>query len=81
MAGCGNGTAGMTPFNYGNMNLGFLETWANSHFGDACELISNRNGRPWKRVAPGTKFLDTGPEGSFDRSLVYPTHKRTVPRG
>ena len=65
---------GMTPFNYGNMNLGFLETWANSHFGDACELISNRNGRPWKRVAPGTKFLDTGPEGSFDRSLVYPTH-------
>lgn len=72
---------GMTPFNYGNMNLGFLENWAHVRYGDACELICNRDGGPWKRVAPGRMFLDTGPEGAFDRSLAYPTHNAPIQVG
>ncbi|MBW3599681.1 MAG: hypothetical protein KY475_20725 [Planctomycetes bacterium] len=71
---------GMTPFNYGNLNLGFLEKWPNAGFGATCELISNRDADPWKwqRVAPGTPFLDIGPEGAFDRTLIYPTRNAPI---
>ncbi len=69
---------GITPFNYGNLNLGFLEKWCNAGFGNTCELICNRDGQPWKRVAPGTPFLDIGPEGAFDRILIYPTHNPPI---
>ena len=65
---------GMTPFNYGNLNLGLLEKWNNAGFGNTCELICNRDGQTWQRLARGTPFLDIGPEGSFDRTLIYPTH-------
>ena len=65
---------GITPFNYGNMNLGLLEKWCNAGMGDTCELVCQREGGPWQRAAPGTAFLDIGPEGTFDRTLVYPTH-------
>ncbi|MBI2191476.1 MAG: hypothetical protein HYU36_05780 [Planctomycetes bacterium] len=65
---------GMTPFNYGNQDLGFLEKWNNVGGGDACELISHRDGEAWRRVKPGDLFLDHGPEGSFDRVLTYPLH-------
>lgn len=69
---------GMTPFNYGNLNLGLLEKWPNAGFGAICELISNRDGGPWQRVSPGTPFLDIGPEAAFDRSLIYPTHNAPI---
>ncbi len=69
---------GMTPFNYGNQNLGLLEKWSNAGFGDTCELISQREGRQWERVAPGKPFRDIGPEGSFDRFLIYPTHNAPI---
>ena len=72
---------GITPFNYGNLNLGFLERWCNAGYGDGCELVSNRDGQPWQRVCPGTLFLDTGPAGSFDRVLVYPTHNAPIENG
>ena len=72
---------GITPFNYGNLNLGFLERWCNAGYGDGCELVSNRDGQPWQRVCPGTLFLDTGPAGSFDRVLVYPTHNLPIENG
>ncbi|MFO0916908.1 MAG: hypothetical protein U0872_01155 [Planctomycetaceae bacterium] len=67
---------GFTPFNYGNLNLGLLEKWPNAGFGATCELVCNRDDEPenWSRVAPGTPFLDIGPDGSFDRCLIYPTH-------
>ncbi|MGZ4971435.1 MAG: hypothetical protein ACXWDN_01645 [Limisphaerales bacterium] len=65
---------GMTPFNCGNMNLGFLERWSAAGFGNYCELVCNRIGETWQRVEPGHPFLDIGPEGSFDRALAFPTH-------
>jgi len=69
---------GITPFNYGDLNLGFLEKWSLAGFGNTCELVSNRDGQPWQRVAPGTPFLDIGPEGAFDRVLIYPTHNAPI---
>ncbi len=72
---------GITPFNYGTMDLGLLEHWCNSDFGDGCELVSHRDGQPWQRVSPGTLFLDTGGEGSFDRVLAYPTHNPPIQMG
>ena len=72
---------GITPFNYGNLNLGFLERWPNEGFGATCELVCQREGKPWKRVAPGTPFLDIGPEGAFDRTLIFPTHNTPIRLG
>ena len=65
---------GLTPFNYGGQDLGLLEVWHNAGTGDHAELVSHRDGQPWRRVAPGQPFLDVGPEGAFDRCLAYPTH-------
>ena len=65
---------GMTPFNYGNLNLGLLEIWPLAGHGATCELISQRVGGTWQRTKPGHPFLDIGPEGSFDRMLAYPSH-------
>jgi len=72
---------GITPFNYGNLNLGFLEKWPNQGFGATCELVCQREGGDWKRVAPGEPFLEVGPEGAFDRALIYPTHNAPIPLG
>ncbi len=69
---------GMTPFNYGNVNLGLLEKWPNVGFGATCELIWQPEGGKWERVAPGVPFLDVGPEGAFDRLLAYPTHNAPI---
>jgi hypothetical protein len=68
----------MTPFNCGNLNLGLLERWPNAGFGATCELICQREGGEWRRVAPGVPFLDVGPEGAFDRVLIYPTHNPPI---
>src|SRR5262249_29706390 len=70
--------AGITPFNYGNLNLGLLEKWPVTGFGATCELVCQREGKPWQRVAPGVPFLDVGPEGAFDRVLIYPTHNAPI---
>ena len=72
---------GITPFNYGNQNLGLLEKWSNAGFGDTCELLSNREGGPWERVAPDKPLLDVGAEGAFDRVLIYPTHNAPIHLG
>lgn len=69
---------GMTPFNYGNQNLGLLEKWSHAGFGDTCELICQREGHRWERVAPGKPFLDIGDEEAFDRFLIYPTHNAPI---
>ena len=69
---------GITPFNYGNQNLGLLEKWCYAGFGDTCELLSQREGHRWERVAPGDPFLDIGDEGAFDRFLIFPTHNPPI---
>jgi hypothetical protein len=72
---------GITPFNYGGMNLGLLERWATGGFGSYCELVCQREGQPWRRVAPGRPFLDVGSEGDFDRTLAYPAHNAPIRLG
>jgi hypothetical protein len=69
---------GITPFNYGNQNLGFLEKWCYAGFGDTCELVCQREGQRWERVAAGAPYLDIGEEDSFDRVLIYPTHNAPI---
>ena len=69
---------GITPFNYGNLNLGFLEKWNNAGWGDNLELVCNREGLPWQRTTPGRPFLDVGPEGAFDRTLVHPSREAAL---
>lgn len=69
---------GFTPFNYGNMNLGLLEKWSHAGMGDTCELVCQREGETWQRVAPNNPFLDVGAEDDFDRTLIYPTHNEPV---
>ena len=72
---------GITPFNYGDLNPGFLERRPNEGFGATCELVCQREGQSWRRVASGTPFLDIGPEGAFDRGLIYPTHNPPIRLG
>jgi len=72
---------GITPFNYGDMDFGFLETWHNAGTGDYCELVCHRDGQPWRRVMPGRPFLDVGSEGAFDRCLAYPAHNPPIRLG
>ena len=72
---------GITPFNYGRLNLGFLERWATGSFGSYCELVSQSEGHDWKRVVPGSPFLDVGAENEFDRALAYPTHNAPIRLG
>jgi len=69
---------GITPFNYGRWNLGFLERWPDQLHGATCELVSQAEGQSWHRVQPGTPILDVGSEGEFDRVLSYPTHNPPI---
>ena len=73
---------GLTPFNYGNIDLGFLE-YQNSSYGlkSSVELVSHRDGGPWQRVFPGEYFLKPGPEGSWHRWGGFPTHNYPIQVG
>jgi hypothetical protein len=72
---------GMTPFAYGDLDLGFLELWSVAGQGNWVELTCHRDGQPWQRVLPTERFLDIGPERAFDRVLAYPTHNPPVRLG
>ena len=65
---------GITPFNYGNLNIGLAERWPLAGLGGTCELVCQRPGGKWQRVFPNRPFLDVGAEESFDRVLAYPSH-------
>jgi len=65
---------GITPFNYGNLNIGLAERWPLAGLGATCELVCQRPGQKWQRVFENRPFLDVGAEGSFDRVLAYPSH-------
>ena len=65
---------GITPFNYGNVNIGLAERWPLAGLGATCELVCQRPGQAWHRVFPNRPFLDVGAEESFDRILAYPSH-------
>ena len=65
---------GITPFNYGNVNIGLAERWPLAGLGATCELVCQRPGKKWHRGFPNRPFLDVGAEDSFDRALAYPSH-------
>ena len=69
---------GLTPFNYGDMDLGFLDIQDSVFPTGTCELVSHRDGQPWRRVAPDRPFLDHGPEGSYYRSGGMPLHNAPI---
>lgn len=65
---------GITPFNYGRLNIGLLEKWPLAGRGADCELIAQREPGDWKRLFPGQAFMECGGEAAFDRVLAYPSH-------
>ena len=60
------------------MDLGFLDIQDSVFPTGTCELVSHRDGQPWRRVAPDRPFLDHGPEGSYYRSGGMPLHNAPI---
>ena len=69
---------GLTPFTYGNLDLGLLDIQDSVYPTGICELVSHRDGMPWRRVMPGRYFLDRGPEGTYYRGGGMPTHNEPI---
>ena len=63
---------GLTPFNYGNQDLGLLDIQDSVFPAGICELVSHRDGQRWQQVMPGRYFMDNGPEGSYYRAGGMP---------
>lgn len=63
---------GMTPFNYGDMDLCLLECSVDGS-PVAGILGSHRDGERWKRVNGNTPFLKIGERGAFDDSCIAVT--------
>jgi len=64
---------GWTPFNYGDLDLCLLEYSVEGR-PIAGVLGLHRDGGPWQRANGDAFFLDSGPAGAFDESLVAMTH-------
>jgi hypothetical protein len=64
---------GWTPFNYGDMDLCLLE-YSIGGWPIAGVLGMHRDGEPWRKVNGDAFFLELGPGGTFDDSIVAMTH-------
>ncbi len=64
---------GMTPFRVGAQWLGFLGVFDMVANTMHVELTHSRDGRAWRRVAPGRPWLQPGPPGSWDQYMVNVT--------
>ena len=62
---------GMTPFNYGDQDLGHLELSIQGA-PVASILLSHRDGQRWRRANGNEAFLEIGPKGSFDDRVLNP---------
>ena len=60
------------------MDLGFLDIQDSAFPTGICELVSHRDGQPWRRVAPDRPFLDNGPEGTYYRAGGMPLHNEPI---
>ena len=60
---------GMTPFNYGDQDLGYLEISIKG-CPIAMLLVSHRDGERWRVVNPDTPLLALGPQGGYDDRCV-----------
>jgi len=63
---------GMTPFNYGDQDLGYLELSVEG-FPVANVLLTHRDGGPWQRANGNRPLLSLGPPGSYDDLIVNAT--------
>ena len=61
---------GMKPYRVGNQWLGFLSVFNMVSNTMHVELTHSRDGRSWRRVAPGRPWLEPGPPGSWDQFMV-----------
>lgn len=71
---------GWTPFNYGDMDLCFLE-YSVVGRPRAGVLGLHHDGEPWRRANGDEFFLDLGPAGAFDDGLVCMTHNDPIRNG
>ena len=63
---------GMTPFNYGDQDLGYLELSIKG-FPVANVLLTHRDGGPWQRANGSQPLLSLGPVGRYDELIVNAT--------
>ena len=61
---------GMEPYRVGNEWLGFMSVFNAVSNTMHVELTHSRDGRQWRRVAPGKPWLQPGPPGSWDQFMV-----------
>jgi len=71
---------GMTPFNYGDMDLGYLELSIKGR-PVANLLVSHRDGQPWRLVNGHEAFLAVGPAGAPDEWVVNATRNPPLVAG
>ena len=60
---------GMTPFNYGDQDLGYLELSIQGA-PVAMVLLSHRDGQRWQRAHGDGALLEVGPRGSYDDRVL-----------
>ena len=61
---------GMKPYRIGTQWLGFLSILNMVSNTMHVELVHSRDGRSWRRVAPGRPWLEPGPPGAWDQFMV-----------
>lgn len=61
---------GMEPYRVGSEWLGFMSVFSAVSNTMHVELTHSRDGRQWRRVAPGKPWLQPGPLGSWDQFMV-----------
>ena len=63
---------GMTPFNYGDQDLGYLEISIKG-FPVANVLLTHRDGGPWQRANGDAPLISLGQTGNYDELIVNAT--------
>jgi len=69
---------GMVYFNYESLFLGYLEMFYIPKRKLNAQLIYSTDGYDFFRACERKTFLDWGPEGSWDRAWVFPSHNPPI---
>ena len=62
---------GMTQYDLGGQWIGFLSVFHMVDNYNEVQLVHSRDGRNWRRLAPGWPWLKPGPPGSWDETQAY----------
>ena len=65
---------GMTQYDLGGQWIGFLYVFHMVENYNDVQLVHSRDGRNWRRLAPGWSWLQPGPPGSWDQTQAYGIH-------